>query len=218
MRKFRCKQIIFSSTAAIFGEPKYSPINENHPKAPINAYGDSKLMFERILYWYHLAYGFRVNLFRYFCAAGASKKLGEAHKNESHLIPLAIDTALGKRETLYIYGNNYPTKDGTGIRDFIHVLDIARAHILALDNLEPRPYEAYNLGCGVGYSVKEVIDMVEKVSGQKVNYEVTERRIGDPAVLVASYDKVKRELGWEPEFGLEDMVQSALQWHSSRKN
>ena len=146
MRQYDCDRFIFSSTAATFGEPEYTPIDEKHPQNPINAYGESKLMFERILDWYHRAYGLKFNAFRYFNAAGASAKLGEAHRHESHLIPLVMQVALGKRKQINIFGTDYPTKDGTCIRDYIHVLDLAEAHILGLENLEKHPNGKYNLG------------------------------------------------------------------------
>jgi len=195
MREFGCNRFIFSSTAAIFGEPQYLPIDEKHPQLPINAYGESKLMFEHILDWYHRAYGLRFNAFRYFNAAGASEKLGEAHRHESHLIPVIIQVLLGQREQITIYGNDYPTKDGTCIRDYVHVLDLAEAHILALENLDKNPAAKYNLGNGTGFSNLEVVKMVEQVSGKKVNYSLGPRRVGDPAMLVASSELAKKEFG-----------------------
>ena len=212
-----CKNIIFSSSAAVYGEPDYVPIDEGHPKRPINPYGQTKLDFERILYWYHKAYGLRANCFRYFNAAGATERLGEWRKEESHLIPLTIETALGKREKLKIYGNDYDTKDGTCIRDYVHVRDIARAHVLALKNLEERPYEAYNLGSEKGYSVLEVVEKVSEVTGIEVNHEVVGRRAGDAVRLVASNGKAKIELGWEPELGLEEMIRSTWEWKEKGK-
>lgn len=217
MREFNCNKIIFSSTAATFGEPKYTPIDEKHVQKPINAYGDSKLMFEHILKWYHRSYGLQVNIFRYFCAAGASETLGEAHKNESHLIPLAILTAMKKKDKLFIYGNDYTTKDGTCIRDFIHVLDIAQAHILAINNLEKRPFEHYNLGNGKGYTVQDVIDTVEKVTNSKLNVEIIGRRLGDPAILIASFEKAKKHLGWTPKYDIKQIIESAYKWHLNQK-
>lgn len=212
MRLAGCNNIIVSSSSAVYGNPKYTPIDENHPTEPVNPYGESKLMTDKILYWYHKAYNVKTNIFRYFCAAGATKNCGEARKDEDHLIPLAIETVLGKREKLFVLGNDYPTKDGTCVRDFIHVVDIARAHVLAIDNLERRPFEIYNLGTGNGYTVMETIRTVEKVSGTPVNFEITGRRSGDPYALVANYEKAKKELGWMPEYGLEEMVRSALEW------
>jgi len=213
MVKYGCQKMIFSSSAATFGEPEYIPIDENHPQKPINPYGETKLAFEKILHWYHKAPGLQVNSFRYFNASGATERLGESHKHESHLIPLAIQAALGKRDKLDIYGNDYPTKDGTCIRDFVHVVDIARAHILAISNLERRPHAAYNLGCGIGYTVKEVIDTFYEVSGLRVPFDYVGRRLGDPASLVASYDMAEAELGWQPLHDLRQIIESAWKWH-----
>ncbi len=215
MKENGCNKMIFSSTAALFGNPEYVPIDEKHPEQPINAYGESKLMYERILEWYHSAYGLQYNSFRYFNAAGASEALGEAHKKESHLIPIILSTALGQRENLYIFGSDYPTKDGTCVRDYVHVIDIAQAHILGLDNLEKRPKAKYNLGNGVGFTNLEVLKTSEKVSGKIIAFEFTERRMGDPDRLVASSDLAKEELGWKPQFDtLESIIRSAWEWHS----
>jgi len=214
MREFDCKQMIFSSTAATFGEPRYTPIDEKHPQLPINAYGESKLMFEKVLDWYHRAYGLKFNAFRYFNAAGASERLGEAHKHETHLIPVIIQMVLGQRDRLEIFGDDYPTSDGTCIRDYIHVVDLAQAHISALENLDKNPNGKYNLGNGKGFSNLEVLRMVEKITGKKVPFEFAPRRAGDPAVLVASSALARKELGWEPRFEeLEAIVASAWEWH-----
>jgi UDP-glucose 4-epimerase len=215
MRENGCNKMIFSSTAALFGNPEYTPIDEAHPEKPINAYGESKLMFEKILDWHHSAYGLQYNSFRYFNAAGASKKFGEAHKNESHLIPIILSTALGQREKLDIFGSDYPTKDGTCVRDYLHVIDIAQAHILGLDNLEKRPRAKYNLGNGLGFTNLEVLKTAEKVSGKTIPFAYAERREGDPDRLVASSDLAKKELEWKPQFDtLEDIILSAWEWHS----
>ncbi len=215
MKENGCNKMIFSSTAALFGNPDYVPIDEKHPEQPINAYGESKLMYERILEWYHSAYGLQYNSFRYFNAAGASEALGEAHKKESHLIPIILSTALEQRENLYVFGSDYPTKDGTCVRDYVHVIDIAQAHILGLDNLEKRPKAKYNLGNGVGFTNLEVLKTSEKVSGKIIPFEFTERRMGDPDRLVASSDLAKEELGWKPQFDtLESIIRSAWEWHS----
>ncbi len=213
MMKYGCNKMIFSSSAATFGEPKYVPLDEAHPQTPINPYGETKLSFEKILYWYHKVYGLQVNSFRYFNASGATDRLGEAHKHESHLIPLIIQAALGIRDKLDVYGNDYPTKDGTCIRDFVHVVDIARAHILAVDNLEGQPHAAYNIGCEIGYTVKEVIDTFQEVSGLDVPFEYVDRRPGDPASLVASYEKAEQDLGWVPTYDLRQIIESAWTWH-----
>ena len=213
MCKHGCSRFIFSSSASIFGEPQYTPVDEAHPKEPMNAYGESKLMFERILDWYHHAYGLKFNAFRYFNAAGASAELGEHRQQETHLIPIAIDVALGKREHISIYGTDYPTKDGTCIRDYIHVLDLASAHILALDNLDKHPNGKYNLGNGHGFSVREVIETVAKVSEKKISCVAAPRRMGDPAVLVASSELAQKELGLQPRFNsLEQIIRSAWEW------
>lgn len=214
MRNFGCKRMVFSSTAATFGEPKYTPIDEQHPQNPINAYGESKLMFEKVLDWYHKAYGLQFNVFRYFNAAGATERLGEDHRHESHLIPIIIKVVLGREVKLQIFGNDYPTEDGTCIRDYIHVVDLARAHILALENLEHHPNGKYNLGNGKGFSNLEVLKTSEKVTGQVIPFEFVPRRTGDPAILVASSELAKVELGWEPQYSeLEDIVSSAWKWH-----
>jgi UDP-glucose 4-epimerase len=215
MKENNCSRMIFSSTAALFGNPEYTPIDEAHPEKPINAYGESKLMYEKILDWYHTAYDLKYNSFRYFNAAGASKALGEAHKNESHLIPIILSTALGQREKLYIFGSDYPTEDGTCIRDYLHVVDIAQAHILGLKNLEERPRAKYNLGNGVGFTNLEVLRTAEKACGQTIPFEYADRRAGDPDRLVASADLAKKELGWKPQFDtLESIIHTAWEWHS----
>jgi len=215
MKKYGCNKIIFSSTAATFGNPEYVPIDERHPQRPINAYGESKLMFERILDWYHSAYGFMFNAFRYFNAAGASERLGEAHKHESHLIPIIINTALGMKEKMKIFGSDYDTKDGTCVRDYLHVIDIAQAHILGLENIEEKSASKYNLGNGSGFTNLEVLKMVEKISGINITHEITDRRPGDPGTLIASTQLATEELGWEPKYNsLESIVGSAWEWHS----
>ncbi|MCX5884383.1 MAG: UDP-glucose 4-epimerase GalE [Proteobacteria bacterium] len=230
-----CKDIIFSSTAATFGEPVYVPIDEMHPQRPINAYGESKLMFEKVLEWYHRAYGLRFNIFRYFNAAGASERLGEDHVHESHLIPLVLKAALRERaenkknstkkdvtitlnqsfsKMLSVFGNNYETKDGTCIRDYIHVIDLAQAHILAIENLEKRPNAKYNLGNGQGFSVLEVIETAKRITDIDIPYQFADRRPGDPAILIASSEKIKKELGWEPKYpDLETIIKTAWEWH-----
>lgn len=216
------KRMIFSSTAATFGEPQVIPIPEDHPKDPTNPYGRSKLMLEEILAEYDLAYGLKWTALRYFNASGAdpSGTIGEDHKPEHHLIPLVIDAALGKRENIKIFGTDWSTPDGTCIRDYVHVTDLAQAHYLALEALEGGAKSTvYNMGNGNGYSVKEVISVVEKVTGKKINAIESERRAGDPARLVASSDKIKNELGWKPEYPeLETIVETAWNWHSNHPN
>ena len=214
MRKHGCDRFVFSSTAATFGEPQYTPIDEAHPQEPINAYGESKLMFEHVLDWYHRAYGLRFNAFRYFNAAGATERLGEAHRHESHIIPIVVQVALGQRDSMQVFGTDYPTKDGTCVRDYVHVKDLAQAHILALKNMEKHPDGKYNLGNGEGFTVLEVIGQVARVSGREIDWRKAPRRAGDPAVLIASSEHAKAELGWRPRYAsLEEIVQSAWAWH-----
>ena len=189
-------------------------MDEGHPCRPINAYGESKLMFEKILDWYHASYGFQFNAFRYFNAAGATQRLGEAHRHESHLIPCLIQAAMGHRRGMSIFGSDYPTSDGTCIRDYLHVDDIAQAHLLALNHLDQRPSARYNLGHGIGYSNLEVLRIVEDVLGRKIPYEFAPRRPGDPERLVASSALAEKELGWRPRFAsLEGIVRSAWDWN-----
>ncbi len=211
------KYIVFSSTAAVYGEPQEVPITETHPTNPANTYGESKLFFEKILKRYDQIHNLKYTSLRYFNAAGAdaSGKIGEAHDPESHLIPIVLQKALGIRKKLYIFGDDYPTKDGTCIRDYIHVEDLADAHIRAVealvDGMESR---IYNLGNGEGYSVKEVIDTASKVVGKEIIAEVGGRRVGDPAVLVASSKKIKEELGWSPQYSeLVKIIETAWKWH-----
>ncbi len=211
------KYIVFSSTAAVYGEPEEIPITEEHPANPENTYGESKLFFEKMLKRYDEIYNLRYVSLRYFNAAGAdlSGQIGEAHDPETHLIPIVLQKVLGIREKFYIFGDDYPTKDGTCIRDYIHVEDLADAHILAVEALvKGMESRVYNLGNGEGYSVKEVIEVAEEVVGKEIDAEIAERRPGDPAVLVASSDKIKRELGWKPLYpDLRTIIESAWRWH-----
>jgi UDP-glucose 4-epimerase len=206
-------RIVFSSTAATYGEPEKQPIEETDPNRPTNPYGESKLTFERALRWYDEAYGLRYISLRYFNAAGASEQCGEDHNPESHLIPILLQVAAGKRESVEVYGDNYPTPDGTCVRDYIHVIDLARAHILALGALH-QGSRIYNLGCGGdGYSVNEVLEAARKVTGKDIRATVGARRAGDPSVLIASSEKIKRELGWKPQFqDLRVIIESAWKW------
>ncbi len=212
------KSLVFSSTAAVYGEPTAWPITEAFPKVPTNTYGLTKLQFEQILQSYEQAYGFKFMSLRYFNAAGAdaSGQIGEDHTQETHLIPLVLQTALGQREQITVFGTDYPTPDGTCIRDYIHVTDLAQAHILALRALlAGAASNTYNLGNGNGYSVREVIETARQVTGREIKMVAGERRFGDPAVLVASSERLKAELGWEPQYPkLEDIIRSAWQWHS----
>src|SRR6266404_1136918 len=205
------KQLVFSSTCAIFGPPERLPIDETLPKRPINPYGESKLAFEKILRWYGEIHGLRFVSLRYFNAAGASEKFGEEHRIETHLIPNVLKVALGQKPHVEIYGNDYNTPDGTCIRDYIHILDLSRAHILALN---ARKRDFYNLGTGGGSSVREVIDAAGKVTGRKIDIVEKPRRPGDPPRLIASSEKIERELGWQPQFqSLDAIVESAWKWH-----
>lgn len=213
MLDHRVDKLIFSSSAAVYGEPQSIPIEEEHPKNPINAYGESKLMFERIVEWYGKAYGLKHISLRYFNAAGATRLLGEDHSPETHLIPNVLKAALDENSPIAIFGADYPTKDGSCVRDYVHVVDIAQAHILALGKVEKLSGGAYNLGNGEGYSVIEVIEAARKITGSKIPAKVSPRRPGDPAVLVASSTRAKSELGWKPKFPkLEAIIESAWKW------
>ncbi len=206
-------KLIFSSTAATYGEPQVTPISEDHPQAPINPYGKSKLRFEQILADYRSYTGLKFVTVRYFNAAGASKERGENHRLETHLIPRVLDTALGILPEMEIFGFDYPTPDGTCVRDFIHVLDIADSHMLALEQIDRVAGEAFNVGTTTGYSNLQVVQAAERVTGRKVPYKLSPRRPGDPATLVASNEKLKRTLGWEPKHSsLEEIIQSAWDW------
>src|SRR5256714_7915834 len=205
------KRLIFSSTCAIFGLPERVPIDETSPPRPINPYGESKLAFEKILRWYDEIHGLKFICLRYFNAAGASEKFGEDHRLETHLIPNVLKVALGERPHVEIFVTDYETPDGTCIRDYIHILDLARAHILALNSSRS---DFYNLGTGGGSSVREVIDSCRKVTGRKIDIVEKPRRPGDPPRLIASSEKIKRELGWEPQFqSLDAIIESAWKWH-----
>jgi UDP-glucose 4-epimerase len=218
MKEYACFKFILSSTAAIFGEPQYTPIDENHPKNPINPYGYSKFVLENILQWYHRSYGLQYNSFRYFNAAGASEEHGERHKNETHIIPLLIESAVENKE-FTIFGDDYDTTDGTCIRDYIHVLDLADAHIRGIHNLEKQADGCYNLGNGSGFSNKQVADTVKAVSAKDILIKVGPRRSGDPAVLVASAEKAKHELGWQRKFPeLSAIVESAYKFYFKKKD
>jgi UDP-glucose 4-epimerase len=207
------KRIVFSSTAATYGEPLSQPIYETAPNNPTNPYGESKLAFERAMHWYERAYGLKYVSLRYFNAAGASEQCGEDHDPESHIIPIALQAASGQRSHVEIYGDDYPTPDGTCLRDYIHVIDLARAHILALGDMNDQSH-IYNLGCGGdGYSVREVIETARQVSGKDIPVRIGPRRAGDPAILIAGSDKIKSELGWQPRYqDLRVIIESAWRW------
>ncbi len=217
MLQEKVKYFILSSTCAVYGDPVKVPMPENHPKNPVNPYGDSKRMLEKILEWYDGAYGLKSTFLRYFNASGAdaSGELGEAHDPESHLIPLVLDAAAGRRKHITIFGRNYPTPDGTCIRDYIHVTDLASAHFLALKRMmRTNKSDFFNLGTGKGYSVREVIRWTEKLTGLKVPVLVGPRRAGDPPRLVAQSQKAKKVLKWKPQHSsLENILRTAWAWH-----
>ena len=221
MRASNVLRIVFSSTAATYGQPEKLPIEETAPNDPTNPYGESKLAFEHAMRWYMEAYNLRFVSLRYFNAAGASENCGEDHSPETHIIPIALQVAAGTRESVEVYGDDYPTPDGTCLRDYIHVIDLARAHISALKALKNSGGgRIYNLGCGGdGYSVNQVIEVAREVTGKVIPVRVGPRRAGDPAVLIASSEKVKHELGWNPEFqDLRMIIESAWRWMQRHPN
>lgn len=222
MKKHDVKKIVFSSTAATYGEPERIPIMETDKTEPKNPYGETKLAVEKMLKWFDEAYGIKYVVLRYFNACGAHKsgQIGEDHSPESHLIPLILQVPLGKREKIFVFGDDYDTEDGSCVRDYIHVTDLADAHILAVDKLRRDNTSAtYNLGNGKGFSVKEVIEIARKVTGHAIPAEIADRRAGDPAVLIASSDRIKEELGWNPRYNdLETIIASAWKWHSNHPN
>ncbi len=210
------KKFVFSSTCATYGPPDRVPMTEDLPQRPINPYGESKLIFEKILKWYQEIFKLEFVAFRYFNAAGASEKFGEHHRIETHLIPNVLKVALGQTPECEIFGTDYPTPDGTAIRDYIHIVDLAQAHLKAL---EPGKSGFYNLGNGDGYSVRDVIKMCEKISGKSIRAIEKPRRAGDPPKLVAAAEKAKRELGWKPQYPkLDDIVTTAWNWHKKHPN
>jgi len=213
MREAKVRRLVFSSTAAVYGEPLRQPISEDDATNPTNPYGATKLALENALGWYEAAYGLRYVSLRYFNAAGATDRCGEVHNPESHLIPIVLHVAAGIRAEVQIYGDDYPTRDGTCVRDYIHVIDLAKAHVLALGILGARS-AIYNLGCGGdGYTVREVIDIAQAVTAREIRMKMAARRAGDPAVLIASSEKIKSELGWSPGFqDLRKIVGSAWTW------
>lgn len=216
MVRHNVQNFIFSSTCATYGEPERIPIVEEMRQWPINPYGWTKLMVERILADYHRAYGLNFCVLRYFNAAGADPEaeIGERHDPETHLIPLVLDAASGRRESISVYGTDYPTPDGTCVRDYIHVNDLAKAHILALAYIQKEGISAdFNLGNGVGYSVRGVIEMVKQVTGREIKVIYGERRPGDPPELVGSSEKARRILGWQPEYDLRAIIETAWRWH-----
>lgn len=217
MKDNKVKEIIFSSSAAVYGDPKRVPIKENDPTKPNSPYGEIKLIFEKILKWYDLAYGIKYVSLRYFNAAGAdpSGEIGEDHTPETHLIPRLILSILNN-ESIKIFGTDYDTKDGTCIRDYVHVNDMAEAHVLALEHLHKTDKSSiYNVGCREGYSVKEVIKTCEEVTGKKIKVSEAGRREGDPAILIADSEKIRKELNWNPKYNLKDIIETAWNWHKN---
>ncbi len=217
MVRYGVSYFIFSSTCAIMGEPQYLPLDEEHPRNPINPYGWSKYMVEQILKDFELAHGLKSTILRYFNASGADPdcEIGEKHDPETHLIPLILDAAMGLRENITVFGKDYATRDGTCIRDYIHVNDLAQAHLLALDwMIQNQKCNHFNLGNGEGFSVKEIIEVVEKVTDTKIPVKVGDRREGDAASLIGSSEKARRVLGWKPQLdSIEDIVSTAWNWH-----
>jgi UDP-glucose 4-epimerase len=213
MLAHKVNRLVFSSTAAVYGTPDRTPIEETDPLRPTNAYGESKLLVEQMLAWFNRIHGLRYSCLRYFNAAGAAGAQGEDHVPESHLIPLTLQVALGKREYISIFGTDYPTPDGTCVRDYVHVADLASAHILVLDALRQHEKLIYNLGTGRGFSVREVVETIRRVTGHPIPVREVGRRPGDPAVLVARSESIKQALHWRPQFPeLESIVRSAWGW------
>jgi UDP-glucose 4-epimerase len=209
------RRFILSSTANLFDDPERMPIDERERIVPGSPYGESKHILERMLYWLDRIYDFRYAALRYFNAAGASAERGEDHHPELHLIPIVLGVALGKRDKVLVFGDDYPTRDGTCVRDYIHVIDLAQAHILALRALD-QGSRVYNLGNGQGFTVKEVIETAREITGHPIPAEVAPRRPGDPAVLIASSDTIRNDLGWEPRYpNLRDIIESAWKWHQA---
>ncbi len=220
MKSNGVNKLIFSSTAAIYGNPEYLPIDEKHPKLPVSPYGRAKLMVEQILEDYSKAYDFNYVALRYFNACGADieAEIGEWHEPESHLIPLVFDAVVGKRENIKIFGTDYETEDGTCVRDYIHVVDLAKAHVLALKYLlDGGQSDCFNLGNGKGFSVRQVMDVIKKVTEKDFSVVETDRRAGDSSVLIAGSQKIQDKLGWKPEYNLEQIIESAWKWYKKKK-
>jgi UDP-glucose 4-epimerase len=218
MRDAGVDRLVFSSTCAVYGEPETVPMREDIPAAPVNAYGNSKLAVDRMIADEARAHGLGAASLRYFNVAGASGDLGEDHDPETHLIPLVLRAAAGIVEQVKVFGTDYPTRDGTAVRDYIHVEDLGRAHLLALQAARPGRHRIYNLGTGDGYTVKEVVDTARRVTGKEIPAVEEPRRPGDPAALVAASDRIRDELGWVPEKSLEDMIADAWAWHQAHPN
>jgi UDP-glucose 4-epimerase len=213
LRAAGIRNFVFSSSAAVYGTPERVPVDEDDPKRPVNSYGETKLMFERALEWYARAYGWSVTALRYFNASGATAELGERHDPETHIIPLLLQTAAGERKVFNIYGDEYDTPDGTCVRDYVHVLDIASAHICAMQRLNEPGMRAYNIGLGRSYSVREVCTAAAEITGRRIPLRISARREGDPPVLCASPQRIMRELNWKPEHSsLREIIESAWRW------
>ncbi|MFC6274465.1 UDP-glucose 4-epimerase GalE [Levilactobacillus tangyuanensis] len=216
MNKHNVKRIVFSSTAATYGEPKQIPIKETDPQIPTNPYGESKLMMEKIMHWSDEAYGIKFIALRYFNVAGAKEdgSIGEDHHPETHLIPIILQVAAGERKELAIFGSDYPTKDGTNVRDYVHVVDLVDAHILALEYLKAgHDSDAFNLGSSTGFSNKEMLEAARKVTGKEIPAKMAPRRAGDPSTLIAASDKARKVLNWKPQFdNVEDIIRTAWNW------
>jgi UDP-glucose 4-epimerase len=218
LRAAGVKNFVFSSSAAVYGMPQAIPIDEDSAKKPVNSYGETKLILEQALQWYAKAYGWSVTAFRYFNAAGATLTLGERHRPETHIIPLLLEVAAGERESFAIYGGDYDTPDGTCLRDFVHVLDIAQAHICALSRMDQPGMAAFNIGLGKSYSVREIWAVAQQVTGRTIPVQTVGRRAGDPAVLCADPNRLMRALGWKPEHSsLPEIIDSAWRWKMKHK-
>lgn len=214
MVKHKVPRFVFSSTAGVYGEPRRLPIMEDDPLEPTNPYGESKVIVERMLTWFHSVHGLRYASLRYFNAAGATATRGEAHTPETHLIPLLLQVPLGQRASISVYGTDYPTQDGTCIRDYVHIEDLATAHLLALDALDEHKKLVVNLGSGSGFSVREVVEVARKITGHEIPLVESPRREGDAAVLVASSERITKLLGWQPRHSdIETILRSAWNWH-----
>jgi UDP-glucose 4-epimerase len=218
LRAAGVKSFVFSSSAAVYGTPQAVPIDEDSPKKPVNSYGETKLMLERVLEWYARAYDWSVTAFRYFNAAGATPMLGERHSPETHIIPLLLEVAAGERDVFTIYGDDYETPDGTCLRDYVHVLDISQAHICALRKTNQLGMRVFNIGLGQSYSVREIWTVAEQVTGCSIRLRIAGRRPGDPAVLCANPNRLIQDLGWKPEHSsLQEIVGSAWQWKMKQR-
>ena len=217
LRNFGVRKCVFSSTAAVYGTPTIVPIPEDHSKEPLTPYGESKLVFERILQWYATAYGWSVVAFRYFNACGGALDWGECHEPETHILPLLLQTASGRRSLFEIYGADYPTPDGTCLRDYVHVVDIAEAHLLALQKMDGSGFHAYNIGTGRSHSVKEICQAAGRITKQKIHVRAGQRRLGDPSVLCASPKKLMDEFGWAPTHSdLDEIIAGAWEWEQTQ--